>query len=74
MKVTKVTCDVCAKDITYTMYASDYRILLCSESLARQGNFSYAMGNDPPIPEPMHFCGLKCFSSWAKSLEGVHGR
>jgi hypothetical protein len=67
MKAVKVTCDQCKKDLTTTGNCEGYRIALSSEPIPSCGGAVTAVAAHADFPQPLHFCGYKCFEQWAKS-------
>lgn len=67
---TKITCDGCGGDITYTSNSVDYRLALRVERMAhcpRDHGAAYAvtdMAISPPMKADCAFCGLQCLDRW----------
>jgi len=68
MKDTKITCDSCGNDLTYTGNCIDYRILVCCEvkPLYPGSMSATAMGISPPLEGDHHFCGSICLRKWKR--------
>lgn len=65
MRIEKVTCDSCGKDLTVRTNSVDYRLVLKSESKPGYGPGFYTdMGIYPPVDRIYHFCALKCLDHW----------
>ncbi len=65
MKVTKVTCDSCKKDITTCGNKTSYRLALHSEAVPVVGHFVTERQDPKMIEQSMHFCSESCFAAWA---------
>ena len=63
MKITKVTCDQCNKDITMSTNCEDWRIILASEAIPAKGDIVTLLHIYKPI-ETKHFCGVECLKTW----------
>lgn len=66
MKTTKITCDHCGNDITYTSNCDDFRVVLSSEAMAHTpgGGAVTLMYVTPQFPQPHYFCGERCLVRW----------
>lgn len=65
MKIVKVTCDGCDKDLTTRSNSVDYRLVLAAESKPGHGEGFYtAMMIYPPVDREYYFCGLQCLDHW----------
>jgi hypothetical protein len=61
---TKVTCDQCAHDLTYTGNCEDWRLVLDYEAQEFCGGAVTSMAISPPLNRAYIFCGLGCLASW----------
>lgn len=68
---TEIICDQCGKDLTYTGYSAEYRLVLGSEPLApwfmkdhADGGALKMMSLPRPVDRTYHFCKLKCMDAW----------
>ena len=65
MRISKVTCDGCGRDLTSRTNMVDYRLRLTSEDKPGYGAGAYtAMGIYPSIDRDFHFCALRCLDHW----------
>jgi hypothetical protein len=71
-EVSKITCDQCDNDLTYTENCEDYYVVLGNGSKSpwylrdgRRGGAVTAMAIAPPIKGgTKHFCGVGCLAAW----------
>jgi len=67
VKVLKVTCDGCGRDLSSTGNSDDKRIMMCMEFIPNPGPTSTALAVADPLPQsPCHFCSLECLKVWMK--------
>ena len=71
MKISSISCDKCAKDLTYTGNCQDYYLVLTYGSKAAwyekeglRGGAVTAMALSPPVSRTYHFCDLNCLDKW----------
>lgn len=64
MRVTKITCDGCGRDLSSTGNCEDYRLALVNEQIRSRGGVVTAMAKYPAIERDAHFCGLGCLRKW----------
>jgi hypothetical protein len=70
---TRVTCDHCHLDITYTRNSVDYRVVVGSQVVPTLPNSDGVgtMVTDmmiyDPFPETAYFCSKQCLFRWAQS-------
>jgi hypothetical protein len=63
-RITKVTCDTCANDLTWSSNCVDWRLALVNESVPHQSEFVTMAGCYPAIKNNVHFCGIDCLRKW----------
>lgn len=66
MKITKITCDSCERDITYTDDMPAFRLRLTTESLQHLADMICAVIVDPQLERDYYFCDLACLCNWAE--------
>jgi len=66
MQETKITCDGCGNDLTYTGNEEEYRLALNLERKTIHPDITYvtSMYFIPPIKKNKHFCGIECIEKW----------
>lgn len=64
MMKNEVTCDHCKRNLTRSGNSVDYRIVVKSEPIPSAPGPVTDMMIYPPIPEDLHFCGLRCMREW----------
>ena len=64
MKVEKITCDYCEKDLTETGKTPKYRLSLRAEELPHNTAMIHAVMIHPPISREHHLCNLGCLDKW----------
>jgi hypothetical protein len=62
-----INCDKCNNDLRYTVYSSEFRIVLSSENKWHAGGACYSMDVPDPFPREKHFCNEKCLIEWIKT-------
>jgi hypothetical protein len=66
---TKITCDNCNKDLTYTGNCIDYRLKLMDEIIPPKSSTVTAMMMYPSLKDgSKHFCGIGCLKVWIHNL------
>ncbi len=66
---TKITCDLCSKDLTFTGNCVDYRLKLMDEIIPPYGSSVTAMMRYPSLKDgSRHFCGIVCLRGWMQKL------
>lgn len=71
---TKITCDGCGRDRTWTGNSVDYRLALVVQRIPagppdRNGSVSvFDMMIHPPIDQDAYFCGLDCLDKWRSTV------
>ena len=63
--LTTYGCDYCNGDLTTTGYSEEYRIAVSSQAMGHSDGAVFSMALDDPVPEPLHFCDMKCLKEWA---------
>ena len=71
-KETKITCDLCLRDLTTTGASPDYRLKLNAEKLPHDfgeagGGIVYSVLVYPPISKDAYFCAIPCLRQWIKN-------
>lgn len=62
-------CDLCDSDITYTTNSVDYRIILKSEKIPTNPNYTITdMGIRNPIEGEHCFCSIACLDKFVSEL------
>lgn len=64
MRTETITCDECKRDITESENRPDYRLALLSERMEATSASSFDLLAVDPVPEPLHFCGFGCLTSY----------
>ena len=59
-KTTKIVCDKCDKNITYTSNCEDYRIAVTNERVRSRGGVVTDMALYPALESDLYFCGRSC--------------
>jgi len=69
MRIDKVTCNQCDRDLTETTNCIDYRILLGNEKIPSTPGFVTAMAKHAHIEQgTCHFCNVSCLKKWVGDL------
>ncbi len=63
-KQTKITCDSCGKDLTFTGNCDGYYITLANTRMASWGGAVTLMAVYPALDHDLTFCGLTCLDLW----------
>jgi len=64
MKETKILCDNCSEDLTYTTNCVDYRLCLYNESMDVNSNIVTLAMRYPQLNRAYHFCRMDCLKKW----------
>lgn len=69
---TKITCDACNKDLTYTGNCEDYRISVKNEHIPSRRDMAAVtlMAISPPLKGNMYFCGVSCIKKYFLEIGG----
>lgn len=60
MKTTRITCDHCEKDITYTENATGWRLAVINEPIPSRGEVVTSAMVYPLLERDMYFCSRQC--------------
>lgn len=66
MRISKIVCDQCGKDLTYTSFTMEYRIQVTG--IRMPGEEGAALCSDmrsDPIGDPKDLCSIDCLRFWA---------
>jgi hypothetical protein len=70
MKTVKIECDYCQADLTVTNSMPRFRINVeCEPLLHISGMPIFATFVQPPIDQPLHFCGLPCMRNYLAKIQ-----
>lgn len=64
---TKILCDHCNTDLTYSRNSIDYRLGLINQNKPSQGGFVTDMMMYPILDRDKHFCGMICLKRWVEA-------
>lgn len=69
----KVTCDTCNADLTYTTNCMDWRLALVNQRVPCLPECMLTSTViHPKIEEDAHFCGVTCLKTWLKLYKNSH--
>lgn len=64
MRTVEITCDNCAKDLSWSTNSVDWRLSLQNQQIPSHALAVTDMMIYPSIEADAHFCGLGCLQEW----------
>lgn len=63
---TKITCDYCQRDITYSRGGYDHSLVLSDRKYGPDSQYVFTYYMEPCLDKDKYFCGFGCLKEWLK--------